>query len=694
MFQPGDIIYLKKGSYWREQFNLTASGTKNNYITITSYGKGERPVISGADIISGFSNAGENIWSVSSGVLPGQVFVNQVRGEKKNEMAQLTAENDWFYNNTEKILYIYKNEDPSLSFIEISIRPNVFLVSGSFIRLSDLQLEKSYRSAVEITEFAEGNIAENLEILQWASGFEISNAGVFSAGWDTEINNCSFGKNTGNETGDQQWAGVNAIRIYAGNASIHNNAIYHNSIENENRYGLFANGIFVDKFSGTLKIFGNYIYHTGSHGIRISGYSFQGDSVFIYENIIEYPGQAGILAFKTRAEDGIGGKGYVYRNEVSYANRLGGDVGSGGAQSCGIHMNDGILENTEPGKPFIRWQIYENIVHHNKSLADPGSEDSGGIIADFNSHGTEIFRNLIYNNYGKGISVWNANNTKIYYNIVYGNDAGIVISAANGTNETASGHFVYNNTLYKNYNGNDKGTNLNTEIFFGKNGSNSVFQNNIIYASDEGYACIYDTTNTSGAVLNHNLFYKDKNDIMFFDQVNRQQNFNQWQNNHKEWDENSINSFPEIGINPADPFIAKTSPAIDKGLNVGQFRDFRGAEIIGAPDIGAIEYQPSTSVENEYNPGEFSLSQNYPNPFNPETNITFHLGSRGHVVIKIYDILGRHVETLFNGDLDEGKHSLQFNTKNTSLAAGIYFYTLYFDGITEYKETKKMILLK
>jgi parallel beta-helix repeat protein len=694
MFQPGDIIYLKKGSYWREQFNLTASGTKNNYITITSYGKGERPVISGADIISGFSNAGENIWSVSSGVLPGQVFVNQVRGEKKNEMAQLTAENDWFYNNTEKILYIYKNEDPSLSFIEISIRPNVFLVSGSFIRLSDLQLEKSYRSAVEITEFAEGNIAENLEILQWASGFEISNAGVFSAGWDTEINNCSFGKNTGNETGDQQWAGVNAIRIYAGNASIHNNAIYHNSIENENRYGLFANGIFVDKFSGTLKIFGNYIYHTGSHGIRISGYSFQGDSVFIYENIIEYPGQAGILAFKTRAEDGIGGKGYVYRNEVSYANRLGGDVGSGGAQSCGIHMNDGILENTEPGKPFIRWQIYENIVHHNKSLADPGSEDSGGIIADFNSHGTEIFRNLIYNNYGKGISVWNANNTKIYYNIVYGNDAGIVISAANGTNETASGHFVYNNTLYKNYNGNDKGTNLNTEIFFGKNGSNSVFQNNIIYASDEGYACIYDTTNTSGAVLNHNLFYKDKNDIMFFDQVNRQQNFNQWQNNHKEWDENSINSFPEIGINPADPFIAKTSPAIDKGLNVGQFRDFRGAEIIGAPDIGAIEYQPSTSVENEYNPGEFSLSQNYPNPFNPETNITFHLGSRGHVVIKIYDILGRQVKTLFNGDLDEGKHSLQFNTKNTSLAAGIYFYTLYFDGITEYKETKKMILLK
>jgi len=283
--------------------------------------------------------------------------VNQVRGEKKDSLFKLTAENDWYYSYPEKRLYIYKTTDPSLSFIEISVRPSCVMVMGNNIKLHDFRAEKSYHSAIEFAQLTENNIADGLQLLQWASVFDLSNAGVYSAGINTEIKNCVFGKTTGNEIDDQQWAGANAIRIMAGNAIVHNNYIYHSSTENENPFGVSAHGIYIDKFRGTLRIYDNYIYHTGSHGIRISGYSFTGDSAFIYNNIIEYPGQAGILAFRTRGEDGVGGTGYVYGNKISYANRLGGDVGSNGTQSCGIHMNDGVIQYTEPEKPFIKWRI-------------------------------------------------------------------------------------------------------------------------------------------------------------------------------------------------------------------------------------------------------------------------------------------------------------------------------------------------
>jgi hypothetical protein len=691
-YQPGDIIYLKRGSFWREQFSINSSGDINNYITVTPYGEGAQPVISGADIISGFSNSAPNVWFADAPLLARQVFVNQARGEKKDSLFKLASENDWFYSYPEKRLYIYKTADPAQAFIEISVRPNCVLVTGSNVRLHDFRAEKSYHSAVEIAQLAENNIADNLQLLQWASVFDISNAGVYSAGINTEIKNCIFGKNTGNETGDQQWAGANAIRVTAGNAFIHNNFIYHTSTENENAFGLSAHGIYIDRFRGTLKIYDNYIYHTGSHGIRISGYSFRGDSAFIFNNVIEYPGQAGILAFRTRAEDGIGGNGYIYRNKVSYANRLGGDVGSGGAQSCGIHMNDGVIQFTEPGKPFIKWKIYENVVHSGESKADPGSEDSGGIIADFNSHGTEIFRNLVYNNFGKGISVWNANNTRIYYNIVYGNDAGIVISAANGTNESANDHQVYNNTLYKNYNGMDRGSNLNTELYFGKNGKNIEIRNNILYAADEGYACYYENLNTSGILLDNNLIYKDMDDITCYDSQNKRQSFAQWKTNHPDWDRNSIHGFPDIVIAEDEIVLNKTSPAIDKAFNLGQTEDFHGNSIVGKPDIGAVEYNPVNSVENNAIPGTFVLYQNYPNPFNPGTNIKFILGSSGHVIIKVFDILGREIETLMDKDMEAGEHSTGFSS--TDLAGGIYFYTLYYNGTAGYSQTKKMILLK
>ncbi|HEY9164597.1 MAG TPA: T9SS type A sorting domain-containing protein [Candidatus Kryptonia bacterium] len=88
-------------------------------------------------------------------------------------------------------------------------------------------------------------------------------------------------------------------------------------------------------------------------------------------------------------------------------------------------------------------------------------------------------------------------------------------------------------------------------------------------------------------------------------------------------------------------------------------------------------------------PGEYTLSQNFPNPFNPSTVISYQLPLNGMVALKIYDILGREVETLVNERQTAGNHSVTFNASN--LPSGVYFYRL---EAGTFSQTKKLVLLK
>ncbi len=89
-------------------------------------------------------------------------------------------------------------------------------------------------------------------------------------------------------------------------------------------------------------------------------------------------------------------------------------------------------------------------------------------------------------------------------------------------------------------------------------------------------------------------------------------------------------------------------------------------------------------------PTIFSLSQNYPNPFNPTTVIQFTVPSNGRAVLKVFNVLGQEVATLFDGEAAAGMiHQAQFNAAN--LASGIYFSRLEFGGKVQ---MKKMVLLK
>jgi len=88
-------------------------------------------------------------------------------------------------------------------------------------------------------------------------------------------------------------------------------------------------------------------------------------------------------------------------------------------------------------------------------------------------------------------------------------------------------------------------------------------------------------------------------------------------------------------------------------------------------------------------PTNYALFQNYPNPFNPTTVISFQLAAKSRVTLKVYDILGREVETLVDGASDIGLHQVSFDASR--FASGIYFYRIQAGG---FMATKKLLLLK
>ncbi|MBI4535074.1 MAG: S8 family peptidase, partial [Ignavibacteriae bacterium] len=103
------------------------------------------------------------------------------------------------------------------------------------------------------------------------------------------------------------------------------------------------------------------------------------------------------------------------------------------------------------------------------------------------------------------------------------------------------------------------------------------------------------------------------------------------------------------------------------------------------------EIRALVSVGNGENdlPTSFALKQNYPNPFNPSTVITFTLPVAERVSLQVFDLLGRRVATLIDGDRGAGIHNVEFDA--SSFSTGIYYYRLNAGSFTE---TKKMLLVK
>tara|TARA_B100001250_G_scaffold364721_1_gene344984 strand:- start:173 stop:736 length:564 start_codon:yes stop_codon:yes gene_type:complete len=97
----------------------------------------------------------------------------------------------------------------------------------------------------------------------------------------------------------------------------------------------------------------------------------------------------------------------------------------------------------------------------------------------------------------------------------------------------------------------------------------------------------------------------------------------------------------------------------------------------------------SNSTSNSI-PTHFSIDRIFPNPFNPITKISFSVPINGEdIKISIYNILGSLQTELFNGTLESGRHSIDWDASKKS--SGIYFIELKTD---QFREIKKVTLIK
>jgi hypothetical protein len=102
----------------------------------------------------------------------------------------------------------------------------------------------------------------------------------------------------------------------------------------------------------------------------------------------------------------------------------------------------------------------------------------------------------------------------------------------------------------------------------------------------------------------------------------------------------------------------------------------------------------ANSVSNNA-PVGFVLNQNYPNPFNPSTTISFDLPTDAYVTLKIYNVLGQEISTLYNSEfLDAGTKEISFDAKH--LSSGMYFYRVFTNDVegNSFSQIRKMILMK
>ncbi len=242
--------------------------------------------------------------------------------------------------------------------------------------------------------------------------------------------------------------------------------------------------------------------------------------------------------------------------------------------------------------------------------------------------------------------------------IIAGNGDGIYISTNNGTNWTLS---PVNNSIYS-------VAVLGNDIYAGSAVLTGVFR-----STDNGTSWVQTSLNNQqvGTLLvdGDNIFAGTYNGVYLTTDFGTT-----WYNKNQ--------GFPY-------PFNVKSLVISNNYIYAGTYGNsvWRRSlsEILGIQNI---------STET---PTAYSLGQNYPNPFNPTTKIKFDIATdsrfRGNdpprVVLKVYDVMGREVQTLVNESLKPGTYEVSFD--GSALNSGVYFYKLITNG---YTETRKMLLLK
>lgn len=144
--------------------------------------------------------------------------------------------------------------------------------------------------------------------------------------------------------------------------------------------------------------------------------------------------------------------------------------------------------------------------------------------------------------------------------------------------------------------------------------------------------------------------------------------------------------FPRLEV------IAALGPV--SGANVqlaltGRLKDGSAFELSDCVKIVPKKGNDGPRVDSSNEVSVTRLETAVPNPFNPVTHIRYQLRERGYVTLKVYDVSGRLVATLVDGERPGGWHEAAWDAKG--MTSGVYFYRLTAPG---FEQTRKMVMLK
>lgn len=153
------------------------------------------------------------------------------------------------------------------------------------------------------------------------------------------------------------------------------------------------------------------------------------------------------------------------------------------------------------------------------------------------------------------------------------------------------------------------------------------------------------------------------------------------------WNTNSVYKYDSTFTNP--PELVSTHSPDPADISYNPVHHVLAVPIFYGNYIDFVEISQTSTELSEIPLSHGLLLTNYPNPFNSATSIEYHLGSPSNVIIEIYDMLGRKIETVFDGFRVTGYHREMWEADNA--ASGIYFCRV---RTGQYSITKSMTLIR
>ena len=145
----------------------------------------------------------------------------------------------------------------------------------------------------------------------------------------------------------------------------------------------------------------------------------------------------------------------------------------------------------------------------------------------------------------------------------------------------------------------------------------------------------------------------------------------------------------------ADNFMSSLAEGQELDHIMGLFNYSYGTYKVQIRDIADLGETVGIDDDVQVNPYEYALHDNFPNPFNPSTHIRFSIGGKENIKLVIYDVMGRQVRTILNGEVyNPGFHAVNWNgidDKGQKVPTGMYIYRI---KAGDFIADKKMLLVK